>query len=133
MISDHSVSMGFIHGLSTDRVREQRRIIHELNGKWDDFRLLQGIEVNIKTDGTLDYDDDVLAAFDVVTASIHSGLAQPAEQITDRLLSAIRNPNVDIIGHPTGRLINRRAWVEKDRVLNALGLSKLLQRLGARG
>lgn len=114
-ISDHSVSMGFIHGLSTDRVREQRRIIDELNGTYDGFRLLQGIEVNIRGDGRLDYDDDVLARFDVVTASIHSGLGQPMEVITARLLSAIRNPHVDIIGHPTGRLIGRRDPSDFDR------------------
>ncbi|MEN6522043.1 MAG: DNA polymerase/3'-5' exonuclease PolX [Armatimonadota bacterium] len=114
-ISDHSVSMGFIHGLSTDRVREQRRIIDELNDTYDGFRLLQGIEVNIRSDGRLDYDDDVLARFDVVTASIHSGLGQPMEVITARLLSAIRNPHVDIIGHPTGRLIGRRDPSDFDR------------------
>lgn len=109
VISDHSISMGFIHGLSTDRVREQRRIIDELNKTYDGFRLLQGIEVNIRGDGRLDYEDGILEEFDVVTASIHSGLAQSTEHITARLLSAIRNPHVDIIGHPTGRIIDRRA------------------------
>lgn len=114
-ISDHSVSMGFIHGLSTDRVREQRRIIDELNDTYDGFRLLQGIEVNIRGDGKLDYDDDVLSRFDVVTASIHSGLGQSKEVITARLIAAIRNPHVDIIGHPTGRLIGRRNPSDFDR------------------
>jgi DNA polymerase (family 10) len=108
VIADHSVSMGFIHGLSTDRVREQRRIIKDLNKKYKDFRLLQGIEVNIRGNGSLDYDDSVLEQFDVVTASIHSGLGQPREQITARMIAAIRNPHVDIIGHPSGRLIGRR-------------------------
>lgn len=115
VISDHSVSMGFIHGLTTDRIREQRSVIDDLNKKFDGFRLLQGIEVNIRGDGTLDYDDDVLERFDVVTASIHSGLNQSREQITNRLLSAIRNPNVDVIGHPSGRLINRREPADFDR------------------
>ena len=108
VIADHSVSMGFIHGLSTDRIREQRQVIDELNQRCDGFRLLQGIEVNIRGDGSLDYDDDVLASFDVVTASVHSGLGQPRERITARVISAMRNSNVDIIGHPSGRIIGRR-------------------------
>ncbi|MBI2843212.1 MAG: DNA polymerase/3'-5' exonuclease PolX [Armatimonadetes bacterium] len=107
-ISDHSVSMGFIHGLTTDRVREQRGIIDDLNEKLDGFRLLQGIEVNIRGDGSLDYSDDVLAQFDVVTASIHSGLGQPRERITARMVAAMENPHVNIIGHPSGRIIGRR-------------------------
>lgn len=115
VISDHSVSMGFIRGLSTDRVREQRRIIDEINKTYGDFRLLQGIEVNIRGDGTLDYDDETLSRFDIVTASIHSGLGQPKKAITSRLISAIRNPHVDIIGHPSGRLIGRRDPSDFDR------------------
>lgn len=114
VISDHSVSMGFVHGLSTDRVEEQRRIIDKLNEQYNDFRLLQGIEVNIRGDGKLDYDDKVLSRFDVVTASIHSGLGQSRAQITARMLFAIRNPHVDIIGHPTGRIIDRRDPSEFD-------------------
>jgi len=108
VISDHSVSMGFVHGLTVDRIREQRQVIDKLNETFDGFRLLQGIEVNIRGDGTLDYPDDVLAQFDVVTASIHSGLGQSKERITSRMLSAIENPHVDIIGHPSGRIINKR-------------------------
>jgi len=115
VISDHSVSMGFIHGLSTDRVREQRAIIDDLNKSYKDFKLLQGIEVNIRGNGNLDYPDDVLARFDVVTASIHSGLAQPREQITQRMIKAMQNPHVDIIGHPSGRLIGRRDPADFDR------------------
>lgn len=121
VISDHSVSMGFIHGLSTDRVREQRRIIDELNKHFDHFRLLHGIEVNIRGDGTLDYGDDILARFDVVTASIHSGMGQSRERITGRMVAAMRNPNVDIIGHPSGRIIGRRepSDFDLDRVFAA--------------
>jgi len=113
-ISDHSVSMTFIKGLTVERVREQRRIIDRLNEHFDGFRLLHGIEVNIRSDGTLDYPDDILAEFDVVTASIHSGLGQSRQQITQRMLSAIHNPHVDIIGHPSGRLINKRDPSEFD-------------------
>jgi DNA polymerase (family 10) len=113
-ISDHSVSMTFIKGLTVERVREQRRIIDRLNEHFEGFRLLHGIEVNIRSDGTLDYPDEILAEFDVVTASIHSGLGQSRQQITQRMLSAIQNPHVDIIGHPSGRLINKRDPSEFD-------------------
>lgn len=107
-ISDHSVSMGFVHGLSVERIEEQRAIIDKLNKRSRGFRLLHGIEVNIRSDGALDYPDDVLERFDVVTASIHGGLSQPREKITQRMIAAVRNPHVDIIGHPSGRLINKR-------------------------
>lgn len=107
-LADHSVSMGFIHGLTTDRIREQRELIEELNSKYPDIHVLQGIEVNIRADGSLDYDDEVLAAFDVVTASVHSGFGMPIEKMTERVIRAISNPHVDILGHPTGRIINKR-------------------------
>lgn len=113
-ISDHSVSMTFIKGLTVERIREQRRIIDRLNEHFEGFRLLHGIEVNIRSDGTLDYPDEILAEFDVVTASIHGGLGQSREQITQRMLSAIHNPHVDILGHPSGRLINKRDPSEFD-------------------
>ena len=113
-IADHSVGLGFVHGLSLERIQEQRQAIGELNEQYHGFRLLHGIEVNIRSDGTLDYPDEVLAEFDVVTASIHSSLSQTKERITQRMLSAIENPHVDIIGHPTGRLINKREPSEFD-------------------
>lgn len=107
-ISDHSVSMGFVHGLTVDRIREQRALIDDLNRKYPKIHVFQGIEVNIRGDGTLDYDDDVLSQFDVVTASIHSGMGMTMDRMTERIIRAIRNPHVDIVGHPTGRLIDRR-------------------------
>ncbi len=113
-ISDHSVSMTFVKGLTVERIREQRRVIDRLNEQFDGFCLLHGIEVNIRSDGTLDYPNEILAEFDVVTASIHGGLGQSREQITERMLSAIRNPHVDILGHPSGRLINKRDPSEFD-------------------
>ncbi|MDO8682454.1 MAG: DNA polymerase/3'-5' exonuclease PolX [Armatimonadota bacterium] len=114
VISDHSVSMGFIKGLTVERVAEQRRQIQLLNARMPNFRILTGIEVNIRSDGTLDYDDEVASRFDVVTASIHSGFAQSREKITSRLIRAAENPHVDVIGHPTGRLIARRDPYEVD-------------------
>lgn len=120
-ITDHSVGMGFISGLTVERIREQRQVIDQLNEHFDGFRLLQGIEVNIRADGTLDYPDDVIARFDVVTASIHGGLGQSEERITERMLSAIHNPHVDIIGHPSGRIIDRRepSVFDEDAVFSA--------------
>jgi DNA polymerase (family 10) len=76
--------------------------------------LLQGAEVEIHADGSLDYPDDVLASLDIVFASLHTSLRQPREQITQRLLNAIRNPHVDVIGHPTGRMIPDREGADLD-------------------
>ncbi|MDO8588522.1 MAG: DNA polymerase/3'-5' exonuclease PolX [Armatimonadota bacterium] len=114
VISDHSVSMGFIKGLTVERIEEQRRRIRLLNAKTSGFRILTGIEVNIRSDGTLDYDDEVVSRFDLVTASIHSGFAQSREKLTQRMIAAAENPHVDVIGHPTGRLIGKREPYDVD-------------------
>lgn len=108
VITDHSESLGITGGLSVERLQEQRRVIDELNRRWDDFRLLHGAEVEVRADGTLDYPDEVLASLDCVVASLHTGLRQSREQITQRALAALRNPHVDILGHPSGRLLGRR-------------------------
>lgn len=114
VISDHSVSMAFVHGLTLDRIREQRALIADLGRRYPDIRVLQGIEVNIRADGSLDYDDEVMAQFDVVTASVHGGMQMNRERMTERIIRAMSNPSVDIIGHPTGRLIGRRDPIEVD-------------------
>lgn len=114
VFSDHSVSMGFVHGLTLDRIREQRDLIDELNRKYADIRILHGIEVNIRADGSLDYDDEVLERFDVVAASIHSGMGMTRERMTQRIIDAISNPHVDILSHPTGRILGRRDPYEVD-------------------
>jgi DNA polymerase (family 10) len=108
-ITDHSQSLTVAKGLTVDRLKAQRKEIEE--ARWaigDDFRIFHGIELEIKLDGTLDFPDEVLAWLDIVVASIHSGLRQPGEEVTRRALNAVRNPHVDILGHPTGRLINQR-------------------------
>src|SRR5205085_11832026 len=97
------------HGLTFERLREQRKEIEEAQARiGDDFRIFHGTELEIKTDGSLDFPDEVLAWLDIVVASIHNGLRQPGEEVTQRALDALRNPNVDILGHPTGRIINQR-------------------------
>ncbi len=114
-ITDHSHSLGVAGGLSLEEIRQQRAEIQAVQAKLgDSIRLLQGVEVEIRADGSLDYPDEALAELDIVIASIHSGLRQPREKITQRLLNAVRNPHVDVIGHPTGRMIPDREGADLD-------------------
>lgn len=115
VISDHSVSLGVANGLSVERLREQAAAIAEVQARLGDrLRLLRGAEVEIRADGSLDYPDNVLAELDLVTASMHTSLRQSRQQVTERLLGAIRSPHVDIIGHPTGRMIGTRDPADLD-------------------
>ncbi|MDQ0220119.1 DNA polymerase/3'-5' exonuclease PolX [Peribacillus cavernae] len=113
-ITDHSRYLKVANGLTAERLREQKDIIHKLNQKYDDITILSGIEMDILPDGTLDYDDELLAELDIVIASIHSSFSQPKETIMNRLKKALKNPNVDIIAHPTGRIIGRRSGYDVD-------------------
>jgi DNA polymerase (family 10) len=121
VISDHTQSLGVASGLTVERLRAQRAEIDALNAQWDDFTLLQGCELEIKADGSLDFDDEVLAGLDFVVASVHTSLRQDRAQITERVLSAMRNPYVDVIGHPSGRILGQReeSAVDLDAVLSA--------------
>lgn len=107
-ITDHSVSLKIARGLTLERLQQQHEEIRRLNGEMEDFHLFTGVEVDILSDGRLDYPDEVLAAADVVIASVHSGFKQDRDTITHRMLAAIENKHVDIIGHPTGRLLGHR-------------------------
>ncbi len=114
-ITDHSQGLTVANGLTVERLRAQRTEIEEAQRAiGPDFRIFHGTEMEIKLDGTLDFPDEVLAWLDIVVASVHSGLRQPGEQVTQRTLNAVRNPNVDIIAHPTGRLINHREPSDMD-------------------
>jgi len=114
-ITDHSPSLGVTGGLSIEDIQTQRAEIGSAQAELgDSIRLLQGTEMEIRADGTLDYPDEVLAAFDIVIASIHVSLRQPREKITERILNAIKNPHVDVIGHLTGRLIPDREGADLD-------------------
>lgn len=114
-ITDHSASLGVAGGLSVDELRQQREEIDAVQGELGrKIRLLQGAEVEIRADGELDYPDEVLASLDIVIASLHVSLRQPREKVTQRLINAIRNPHVDIIGHPTGRLLPDREGADLD-------------------
>ena len=107
-ITDHSQSLTMSNGLDERRALEHARRIREAGSRIDGITLLAGIECDIRADGTLDLADDCLAQLDYVVASIHSGFAQEAAQMTDRLLRAIENRWIDTIGHPTGRKLLKR-------------------------
>jgi len=107
-ISDHAQTLKVAHGLDLKRFEEQWRQIAELNSRWENFRLLRAVELNINSAGKTDFPDEVLARFDVVAASIHTGFTQDKEQITYRTVTAMANPHIDIICHPTGRILGRR-------------------------
>ncbi len=114
-ITDHSGSLGVAGGLSIEDIKKQREEINQIQEELgDSIRLLQGCEVEIKADGSLDFSDEVLAGLDIVIASLHTSLRQPREQVTKRLLNAIQNQHVDIIGHPTGRMIPNREGADLD-------------------
>lgn len=113
-ITDHSQGLGIVQGLSPERVREQRKQIDKLNEELAPFRILAGIELEIRVDGSLALPDDVLAELDIVLASVHSAMRQDRDTMTKRVVTAMHNPYVDIIAHPTGRLINERERLNLD-------------------
>ncbi len=108
VISDHSPRLTIANGLSTERLLAQLDEIERLNAELAPFRLLTGIEVDINEDGTLDQSPDVLARLDVVVGSIHSQLRMPSEPMTRRMVTAIANPHLDVLGHCTGRMKRKR-------------------------
>jgi DNA polymerase (family 10) len=107
-ITDHSASHGFGDDVSPARLREQIRRIAEIDAGLPDMRLLAGSEVNILPDGSLDYEDELLAQLDWIVASVHTAFGMSEQRMTERMIAAIEHPLVDAIGHPTGRLIERR-------------------------
>jgi len=114
VLTDHSPSLGVTRGLSVERIAEQRVEINRLNAELAPFRILHGTEMEIRADATLDYPDDLLSGFDVVVASVHTARGQSTEQLTRRTLAAIDNPHVDVVAHPTGRIVNRRDPIALD-------------------
>jgi DNA polymerase (family 10) len=133
-ITDHSVSLGITNGLSVERLMQQAEEIREANEKLGpDFRILHGTEMEIRADGTMDYPDDVLAQLDFVIASLHVSLSQSRQQVTERALAAIENPHVDMLAHPTGRLLPDRpgADLDMDRVLEAAARTGTIMEINA--
>jgi DNA polymerase (family 10) len=113
-LADHSQSLTVANGLSPQRVRQQQAEIDRVNERLKGFQIFKGIECDILADGSLDYDDDVLATFDYVVASVHSHFSQPREEMTARIIKAIRNPYVTMLGHATGRLLLKREGYQVD-------------------
>ena len=113
-ITDHSKGLRIANGLNEERLTAEKKEIDAINKKLKGFRLLAGVEVDIKSDGQLDLPDEMLRQLDIVVASVHSGFRQSREQITKRIVSAMRNPYVSILAHPTGRLIGERDPYEVD-------------------
>jgi len=105
VMTDHSPRLTIAHGLDADRLRAQLEEIRALNDRLDGFRILTGIEVDILVDGTLDQDEELLAELDVVVASVHSKLSMGAGDMTRRMVTAVANPHVDILGHCTGQKV----------------------------
>src|SRR5207244_585389 len=120
-ITDHSQSLAMANGLDERRALAHAARIRAIDAERPGVRLLAGIECDIRPDGSLDLADDCLAALDLVVVSVHSAFNQDRQQMTDRLLRAIENPHVDIVGHPTGRLILKRQPypVDVDAVVDA--------------
>ena len=120
-ITDHAFDLKVAHGLDTQRFEDQWRKIDELNSSFKDFTLLKGVELNIDNKGNVDFDEDFLSRYDVVLASIHMGFNQDKEQITDRSIAAMENPHIDMICHPTGRILGRRPpySIDMDKLIKA--------------
>ncbi|WP_033213489.1 PHP domain-containing protein [Kitasatospora phosalacinea] len=108
VLTDHSPRLTVAHGLSADRLREQLDLVEDLNTRSAPFRLLTGIECDVLADGSLDQDEELLDRLDVVIASVHSDLRMGADAMTHRLLAAVRNPLVDVLGHCTGRRLGEK-------------------------
>jgi putative hydrolase len=105
VLTDHSPRLTIAHGLSPQRLREQLSLVAQLNDELAPFRILTGIECDILLDGSLDQEEELLAQLDVVVASVHSKLRMPSNEMTPRMVAAIANPHLDILGHCTGRIV----------------------------
>jgi len=113
-ISEHSQAAYYANGLKPDRVKAQWDLIDQLNGSYSDFHIFKGIEADILSDGSLDYDEELLAGFDFVIASIHSHFQLDSVKQTDRIVRAMQSPFTTILGHPTGRMLMARPGYNPD-------------------
>lgn len=132
-ICDHSPMVGITHGLDAKRLQSQRDTIDAVNSKMKGIRVLRGIEVDIRSDGRLDLDDTVLQDLDLVVAAVHTKFNQSQADMTQRIIKAVENPHVDIIAHPTGRLIGKREpyMVDMDKIMEACKANKKVLELNA--
>ena len=112
--TDHSVSVGIANGLNEERFRKQWKAIDQLNEKLKPFRILKSVEAEVRSDGSLDFDRSFFDQFDIVGASVHQSYKQPPEKLTERAVKALEHPSVDILFHPTNRIIGRREGLAID-------------------
>src|SRR6185503_12546140 len=133
VISDHSKAAAYANGLSEERIREQHRYIDELNNKLNPFRIFKSIECDILNDGNMDYENKILATFDLVIASIHSNLKMNEEKAMMRLMKAIENPYTTILGHMTGRLLlSRNGYpIDHRKIIDACAANHVVVELNA--
>ena len=106
--TDHSISVGIANGLDAERFKRQWKAIDDLNEKLKPFRILKSVEAEVRSDGSLDFDRSFFDQFDIVGASIHQSYKQPPEKLTERAVKVLEHPSVDILFHPTNRIIGRR-------------------------
>jgi len=132
-ITDHSGGRGIARGLTAERLRQQMAEIEELNRKISGIRILRGIEVDIRADGSLDLPLDLLAELDIVVAAVHSAMNQPRDKMTRRIVRAVENPFVNVLAHPTCRLLPGResVAVDMEMVLRAAARSKTALEINA--
>ncbi|HKZ22439.1 MAG TPA: DNA polymerase/3'-5' exonuclease PolX, partial [candidate division Zixibacteria bacterium] len=125
-ITDHSPTLGITQGLTEDRLYKQIEEIRKINKKYKNFRILSGIEVDVRENGQLDLPNSVLNELDIVVASIHTKFNLPKEQMTKRIIKALENEVVDILGHPTGRLLGKREpfLVDMEKIIEAAKANK---------
>lgn len=133
VITDHSKSAFYANGLSVERVKQQQKEIDQLNKGYTDFHVFKGIECDILYDGSMDYEDEVLSSFDLVIASVHSQLKMTEEKANERLIKAIENPYVKMLGHMTGRLLlSRQGYpVNHEKIIDACAANGVCIELNA--
>jgi len=132
-LCDHSPTIGITNGLTPERIEKRKLEIDKVNKKLKGFVILNGAEVDIRSNGKMDFEDDILKELDIVVGAVHTKFTQPKDEMTKRIIGAIENPYVDIIAHPTGRLIGRRDpyEVDMDKVLDAAKANKKIMELNA--
>lgn len=133
VISDHAEGLKVARGLTKNDLKRQFEEIDLVNEKIDNFRVLRGIELNIELEGGVDFETDLLEEFDIVIASIHSGFSMAKDELTERMIRAMENPNIDIIGHQTGRILGKRSPYQPDldRVFEAAAKTRTLLELNS--
>lgn len=132
-LCDHSPTIGITNGLTPERIKKRKKEIDEVNRKLKGIKVLNGIEVDIRSNGKMDFEDDILKELELVVGAVHTKFSQPKEEMTKRIIQAIENPYVHVIAHPTGRLLGKRDpyEVEMDKLLDAAKANGKIMELNA--